>query len=107
MSGWIKILTRGAGRNGSFEAKQGFGFSTRTLHSLVRDEGVAGSNPIADFAARRKRALCSWTGAAQLVQKAVLVAAVRGVSYFVGVASAVRRHVHVYASLVCSPNGSS
>jgi hypothetical protein len=36
-----------------------------------------------------------------------LVAAVRGVSYFVGVASAVRRHVHVYASLVCSPNGSS
>ena len=29
----------------------------------------------------------------------VLVGAVRGVSYFVGVASAVRCHVHVYASL--------
>jgi hypothetical protein len=34
---------------------------------------------------------------------AVSVAAVRGVSYFVEV----RRHVHVHASLVCSPNASS
>ena len=38
---------------------------------------------------------------------ASLVGTVRGVSYFVGVASAVRCHVHVYAFLVCSPSGSS
>ena len=106
MSGWIKYLRGVRVKTDALKRNKDL-VSTRTLHSLVRDEGVAGSNPIADLAGRRRRALCSWTGAAQLVQKAVLVAAVRGVSYFVGVASAVRRHVHVYASLECSANGSS
>ena len=68
MSGWIKCL-RGVRVETEALKRNKDLVSTRTLHSLVLDEGVEGSNPIADLAARRKRALCSWTGAAQLVQK--------------------------------------
>ena len=61
MSGWIKYL-RGVRVETEALKRNKDLVSTRTLHSIVLDEGVEGSNPIADLAARRKRALCSWTG---------------------------------------------
>jgi len=73
---------------------------------------VAGPNLRRQFSGSRTSKDCSYrctpkANVALITFVTVLVVAVRGVSYFVGVASVVRRHVHVYASLVCSPNGPS